>query len=66
MAHPSFQLKTAKNGKFYFSLTAKNGQVIADSQMYATKESAINGIESVKSNAPAADVDDQTEGAQAA
>lgn len=45
-----FELK--KSGeKFHFVLKASNGQVILSSQMYASKASAMNGIESVKTNA---------------
>ena len=66
MAHPAFQLKTAKNGQFYFTLTAKNGQVIAQSEMYNSKDAAENGIASVKTNAPLADTDDQSAATQAA
>jgi len=46
-----FQLKKSKNGKFYFSLLAGNGQNILQSEMYESKASAQNGIESVKKNA---------------
>lgn len=46
-----FELKKAKNGKFHFSLLAGNGQIILQSEMYETKASANNGIESVKKNA---------------
>lgn len=60
MAHPQFQLKQAKNDKYYFVLTAKNGQVIAQSEMYNSKASAENGIRSVQENAPAAEVNDET------
>ncbi len=63
MAHPQFTLKTAKDGQTYFILTAKNGQAIAQSEMYKSKAAALNGIESVKSNAPNADVNDQTSAA---
>ena len=63
MAHPCFQLKKAQNDKYFFTLTAKNGQVIAQSQMYKSKDAAENGIESVKSNAPEASIDDQSEAA---
>jgi len=66
MAHPQFTLKTAKNGQFYFNLTAKNGQVIASSEMYTTRAAAENGIESVKTNAPQAEIEDQTDSAAAA
>lgn len=47
----TFELKKAENGKFHFNLKAGNGQIVATSQMYASKESALNGIESVRKNA---------------
>jgi uncharacterized protein YegP (UPF0339 family) len=46
-----FELKTSTNGKFYFNLKAGNGQIILSSEMYDTRASAENGIESVKKNA---------------
>ena len=46
-----FELKKSKNDKFYFSLIASNGQNILQSEMYESKASAQNGIESVKKNA---------------
>ena len=48
-------------GKFSFSLVATNGQVIATSESYESKASAVNGIESVKRNAADAAIDDQTD-----
>ncbi len=47
-----FVLKKASNGEFYFRLQAGNGEPILKSEMYTTKGSAENGIESVRSNAP--------------
>ena len=48
MAHPSFQLKKAKNDQYYFTLTAKNGQVIAQSEMYNSKDAAeLKGLRQV-------------------
>jgi uncharacterized protein YegP (UPF0339 family) len=47
-----FEIKKAKDGEFYFHLKAPNGQIILASEMYERKASAINGIESVKKNAP--------------
>ncbi len=44
-----FELKKSGD-KFHFVLKAGNGQVILTSQMYASKASAMNGIESVKKN----------------
>ena len=55
-----FVLKKGSTGKFHFNLLASNGQVIATSEAYERKASALNGIESVKKNAPDAEVDDQT------
>lgn len=43
--------KSEKNGKFYFNLKAKNGQIILSSQAYDSKAGASNGISSVKENA---------------
>ena len=54
--HPKFELYTDKSGEFRFRLKAKNGQIIATSESYKTKASCENGIESVKKNAPEAEV----------
>jgi uncharacterized protein YegP (UPF0339 family) len=55
-----FVLKKGSSGKYHFNLVPGNGQVIATSEAYESKSSALNGIESVKSNAPGAATDDQT------
>jgi uncharacterized protein len=51
-----FELWIDKGGDYRFNLKAANGQVIATSQGYSSKAGAINGIESVKTNAPDAEV----------
>ncbi len=56
-----FVLEKGSTGKYHFNLHAANGQVIATSQHYESKESALNGIESVRRNAPDAAVEDKTE-----
>ena len=43
-----------------FDLKAGNGEIIANSEVYSSKAACLNGIESVKKNAPAAAVEDQT------
>ena len=55
-----FVLKKGTTGKFHFNLLASNGQVIATSESYESKASALNGIESVKKHAAGAATDDQT------
>lgn len=54
--HPKFELYTDKAGEFRFRLKARNGEVIATSEGYKAKDSALGGIESVKKNAPEAEV----------
>ena len=57
----TFQLYKDRAGEFRWRLVHENGQIIADSaEGYTTKANAINGIESVKENAPSAPVEDQT------
>lgn len=55
-----FERKTASNGKFHFNIKAANGQIIGSSQMYAGESGMENGIESVKTNAPGAEIHDKT------
>jgi hypothetical protein len=56
-----FVLKRGSTGKYHFNLVAANGQVIATSEAYEQKSSALEGIESVRKNAAVAEVDDQTD-----
>ena len=53
-----YERKEANNGKPYFNLKAANGQIIGSSQMYESASGMENGIESVKSNAPDATIED--------
>ena len=53
---PKFEVYTDKAGEFRFRLKATNGQVIAVSEGYKAIASCLNGIESVKKNAPEAAV----------
>jgi len=55
-----FELYVDKGGEYRFNLKASNGEVIASSEGYKSKASAVNGIESVKKNAADAVVEDQT------
>jgi len=47
-------------GEFRFHLKAPNGEIIASSQGYKSKEAAEKGIQSVQTNAPGASVVDKT------
>lgn len=50
--HPKFEVYADKAGEFRFRLKATNGQIIAVSEGYKAIASCLNGIESVKKNAP--------------
>ncbi len=54
--HPKFEMYTDKAGEFRFRLKARNGEIIAISEGYKAKAGCLNGIESVKKNAPEAEV----------
>lgn len=55
-----FVVKKGSTGKFRFSLLSTNGQVVASSEAYNSKASAMAGIRSVQKLAATAAVEDQT------
>jgi uncharacterized protein YegP (UPF0339 family) len=55
-----FEIYKDKRGEFRWRLLADNNQVIATGEGYSSKDGCKNGIESVKKNAPEAEIDDQT------
>lgn len=55
-----FVIRKSGPGKYHFVLRAANGEIVATSESYTTKAAAKNGIESVKTNAPSAPIDDET------
>jgi len=55
-----FELYRDGRGEYRFRLKAGNGEIIAVSEGYSSKAGALNGIESVRSNAPDATLQDQT------
>jgi uncharacterized protein YegP (UPF0339 family) len=55
-----FELYKGTAGKHRFRLKASNRQIIASGEAYESRSSALKGIESVRKNAPDAELDDQT------
>jgi len=53
---PKFEWFKDKAGKFRFRLKAPNGEIIATGEAYSSKDACVNGIESVKKNAPIAKI----------
>lgn len=56
-----FEVYKDAGGQFRFRLVAPNNEIIAVSEAYTSKAGCMNGIESVKKNAPIAEIEDQTE-----
>ena len=54
--HPKFEMYLDKAGEYRFRLKARNGEIIAASEGYKKKPSCLNGIDSVKRNAPEAEI----------
>ena len=53
---PKFEVYTDKRGEFRFRLKATNGEIIAVSEGYKALDGCLNGVDSVKRNAPDAEV----------
>ncbi len=51
-----FEVYKDKKGEYRFRLKAGNGEVIATGEGYAQKAGCLKGIESIKKNAPNAEI----------
>ena len=56
-----FEIAKAKDGQTFVRFVASNGETMVQSELYKAKASSKNAIESVKKNAPAAAVSDETD-----
>lgn len=54
--NPKFEVYKDKKGEYRFRLKATNGQIIAVGEGYTTLANCLNGVESVKKNAPDAEI----------
>jgi DNA-binding protein Alba len=59
VSHPKYQVFNDASGEFRFHLKASNGEIIAQSEGYKTKEDCLNGIEVVRKSCDSA-IEDQT------
>lgn len=57
--NPKFEVYKDKAGEFRFRLKATNGQIIAVGEGYKAMAGCMNGIESVKKNAPDAEITEE-------
>ena len=56
LTNPKFEVYKDKAGEFRFRLKAKNGEIIATGESYKAKASCLNGIDSIRRNAPDSEV----------
>ena len=56
VTNPKFELYLDRSGAYRFRLKARNGEIIATSEAYAAHSGCENGIESVRKNAPDAEI----------
>lgn len=55
-----YDRRKSTNDQYYFVLKAGNNEIIGTSERYVSSQGMENGISSVKSNAPTAEVEDLT------
>ncbi len=48
----TYNLFTGTNSQYYWNLTAPNNEIILQSESYTTKQNALNGIGSCRTNSP--------------
>lgn len=52
VTNPKFEVYLDKRGEYRFRLKARNGEIIATGEGYKAKVSCLNGIDSIRRNAP--------------
>ncbi len=55
-----FQIKKTSNNQYRFNIVASNGQVLATSETYMQKASAVGAIDSIKKSVGTASTEDLT------
>ena len=56
--NPKFELYQDKAGQFRFRLKARNGKIVGISEGYSNRSGCLNGMESVRKNAPEAQMEE--------
>lgn len=54
--NPKFEVYQDKRGEYRFRLKARNGEIIAVGESYKALDGCLNGIDSIKRNAPDAEI----------
>jgi hypothetical protein len=53
---PKFEIYIGSGEQYRWRLKAPNGEIIASGEAYSSKAACMNGINSVKTNAPKAEI----------
>ena len=56
LTHPKFEVYQDKAGEYRFRLKARNGQIVAVGEGYQALAGCLNGVDSIKRNAPEAEI----------
>ena len=56
LSHPKFEVYQDKAGEFRFRLKARNGEIVATGEGYKQLTGCLNGVDSIKRNAPEAEI----------
>ncbi len=56
LAHPKYEVYLDRRNEYRFRLKARNGEIIAASEGYTTHANCLNGIDSIRRNAPDAPI----------
>ena len=56
LTNPKFEVYKDKAGEFRYRLKARNGEIILSGEGYKAKASCLNGIDSIRRNAPDAPI----------
>lgn len=56
LKHPKYEIYLDKAGEYRFRLKARNGEIIVTGEGYKAKAGCLNGIDSIKRNAPDSEI----------
>ena len=59
LTNPKYEVYLDRSGGWRFRLKARNGKIVAVSESYASRQACLDGVESVRKNAPEAEMEDE-------
>lgn len=59
LTNPKYEIYLDRAGEYRFRLKARNGQIVAVSEGYATRQACLEGVASVRKNAPEGKIEEE-------